>query len=297
MANTLREILYSAILWGSLITWGLWRLRRAVHGDWGRIAVWSALFWFGWQTAVAWLDFVLPPSVRLIEADTGKPIANRRAVLTWHSYPIPLIWLNFCTGRQAHLSDADGHVAFRFTPYPALLSGTLSRDLDTIVPGRFRRSIETDLLAPIRGDLPMERLGIGGGHTSNFGYSSCDFNYRPQYYYDASGHPWASRVGLLPGEESAFDTTYREACVEQQPGTLHWAYMEEIVLSARPFAWKGQRDRPRVALPAELEQGLASFLDDRCDSHYRDCTRPVTPQVRAQFCSYVKEVRVANELP
>jgi len=291
MPDFLYEFFYSALLWGSLVTWGLWRLRKHIHGGYSGMALWLVLVWFGWHTAVAWFDFVLPPGARLIAAESGQPLAAKRAVLTWHSYPIPIIWLNFCTGRQAHLTDGRGKVSFRFTPYPSLISGTFSRSLQMVVPGRVDESKESTLLMPIRGDMKTSRLEGGGG---GYGHDSIScYRYRPQYYYHQNTRqPWARRAGLLPGEEDPFEITFREACIEQQDWTRNYWYIDKMMFHTPSLG--GRRDQePPMPLPEPLEQFLKEYGDKPCDRRYGTCERRISPARHAEFCAYFSDLRSA----
>ncbi len=298
MNTVLAEISYSAILWGSLIVALLWYVRSRIRHEFSRVLLWIPLGWFGLHTVIAWYAFFIPPGGRLIDAATGVPIGNRRVVTTWISYPIPIIGISTCTGRQAHLTKEDGTFAFRFAPYATLFSGTYRRFVNPMVPGHYDESWDGYWLTPPRGDMRARRYFVGRQNVPMPIGKWCEFSSTPQYEY---GAPYVSKqrpagiVGLLPGEEPPFDATYREACIEKRDWTLNYIYMKAMLDEAR---YSGPRLELGGGLPIAPPASMQYEMDQiaiGCDAHNGTCTKAIVPEVRESFCGYMAEVRAFNQ--
>jgi len=225
MSQFLSEFLYSALLWGTPITGLLWWLQRRARIGFVRKLLWLPLFWIGLNTANAWYGFLLPMSGRLVDADSGQPIAGVRVYANWHSIPMS-VWYNFCTGQQAHVSDARGQFAFRFVPYPSLVFGALYRGVDPRVPGRIIVNKAGYLWAPLVGDMAIPRY-VPGHRTSSQGRTSgCDGSIAPQFVNLPKG---VLNQTLLPGEEHPFEVLFREACIGQRPWTYNNQYLLDLI--------------------------------------------------------------------
>ncbi len=268
------EFFYSAIFWGSTVTAFLWWLRSKVKGRFGRAAIWLPLGWFALHTVIAWYGFLIPPSGRLIDADSGEPIGNKRVIATWVGYPLA-IWTSYCSGKQAHLSDEDGNFSFRLAPYPTLFLGTLARGLNPEVPGRIDNRKVSVLLAPIWGDLSIlkyspGRTVLGGPNTE------CDVDVAPQY---------PNNLELLLGEKHPFEVMYREACVEHKPWTMTDRFVRDMMLR-RPNADNSTwpiLDPP----PEEIQRLLLDELKSRgCPPIGNECVSAISQETHGKFCTY-----------
>ncbi|MDZ4812500.1 MAG: hypothetical protein SGI99_07755 [Pseudomonadota bacterium] len=260
----LAEFLYSAILWGSLITALLWWLRSRAASRVMRGMLWIPMAWFGLHTAFAWYGFILPPSGTLIDADAGTPYARQRVIATWMSYPLSL-WSTACSGSQAHLTDAEGDFAFRFAPAPTLVFGSLARGLRSMVPGRINQSKMRGLLVPLLGKQTVQRY-VEGRSLSRQGESlQCAAYIAPQY---------PDTVQPLPGEADPFAVMLREACVEKQPWTQTDIFMFEM-MRVHPSS-------PAPPIDIQNEYGNMSLLG--CQEGI--CVGVIAPHIREKFCGY-----------
>jgi hypothetical protein len=295
MNDFLAEFFYSAIFWGTLVTGFLWWLHRKNPKGFVGAVIWLPLLWFGAHTAVAWYGFFLPPSGRLIDADSREPIKNSRVVATWRSYPLPIVWIDYCVGRQAHLVDSDGAFSFRFAPYPTLLVGSMWRTVDPAVPGRHTDRRNLPPLSAPTGDVLIRRLKPGGSQVlveqSDY---YCHFSFAPQYFYSAQERHKGlhfARVGLLPGEEHPFETTYREACIERHEATLAGNYMRGMMIVSRLTGRNLKSETPLLPIPPVVEQAFALPDPAQCPLGFGRCEDKVTPELRAQFCEYFAGIR------
>ncbi|MDZ4813072.1 MAG: hypothetical protein SGI99_10730 [Pseudomonadota bacterium] len=285
MNNFLSEFLYSAVLWGSLLTALLWWLRSKAKSRVSRGLLFLPFWWLVLHTAIAWYGVLIPPSGRLVDADSGEPIKNARVIATWISYPMA-IWTSHCSGRQAHLTDGDGGFAFRFAPYPTLAFGTLFRGLNPKVPGRISNQKFTMLLKPLWGDVPIQKYAPGRW-TSEIGPNTgCRVAIAPQFDY---------ADGLLPGEELPFDVMYREACIERQPGTFTNEYLYFMMQSSSDSA--GQRhvvsglDDPKWIAVQELRPQI---VPAGCPPIGNLCAVEVSAKVHDAHCEYFSWLRELN---
>ncbi len=278
MLSFLAEFLFSAILWGSLITWWFWRRRKTAIGRFRHGLLTLGMGWFGLHTAIAFYGFLLPPSGRLIDADSGEPIKNSRVIATWTSYPFT-IWTSYCSGKQAHLTDADGDFAFRLAPAPTLVFGTLVRGLNPQVPGRIDNRKHALLLAPLWGDIPIQRYAPGrklaGGPNTG-----CHVEILPQYDFN---------LEVLPGEEHPFEVMYREACVERQPWTFYDQYLQDMKMSgpAGRHAELPLND-PRLIAVFKLRPLIAPR---GCPPIGDLCASPISADVHDTHCVYFSWLR------
>jgi len=285
MINFLAEFLFSAILWGSLITVWLWRRRAHSTGRLRRGVLTVGLAWFALHTAIAWYGFVLPPSGYLVDADSEDPIKNARVIATWGSYPMSL-WTSYCSGRQAHLSDEDGHFAFRLAPAPTLIFGTLVRGLNPEVSGRIGIRKSAVLLAPLWGDVPIQHYAAGRRSNGTGPNTACKINIIPQYR--------GNRV--LAGEEDPFEAMYVEACIEKKPWTFTGTFLRDMTWN-RPnqtdpfFAVPGQPSNP---VPPEILKRVYEELDQTVCPAGGTCSSSVSPAVHRQFCEYFTSLRDAD---
>ena len=284
MKRLLAEFLYSAILWGSLATLLLWWLRRRVTNKWGQRFLFVPFWWLAIHTAIAWYGFVLPPSGRLVDADSGEPIKNTRVIATWLSYPMA-IWVSHCSGRQAQLTDADGDFAFRFAPFPTLLFGTTLRGINPQVPGRIDHRELAFVLVPIWGKLPIQKYAPGRMTTHTGPNTECRMDIGPQFVYDGR---------LLPGEERAFEVLYREACIEQQPATFTVDFMRNLI-ETRPLRHDPKGLGGIEVIPIDIGQAMTDDLQPRgCSPIGGLCVYPVQPALHARFCAYAATQRVSG---
>lgn len=270
------EFLFSAVLWGSLLTALLWTLRRRSARVSHRRLLAIPLLWIGAHTAFAWYGLLLPVSGRLVDADTGAPIANARVVSTWHSYPLGL-WTSYCSGRQAHLTDAEGRFAFRFVPLPSLFAGTMLRGINPRVPGRINHRTLNTFPAPVLGDVEIQPYAAGRSVSRTGPNTECRAAFAPQYAGTAE----------LPGELHPFDAMYREACVERRPWTLTDIFLTEMMMR-RP------KSATSTAPPAQIQAGLAELAGYGCEEGI--CVRAVPEETRAMFCEYYGSVRSPSEV-
>ena len=276
MNELLGELLYSAIFWGSLVTLLLCWLLRKISNRFGRAVLWLPLVWFVVHTVIAWYGFLLPPSGRLIDADSGAPIKNSRVIATWSSYPLSL-WTSYCTGKQAHLTRSDGAFAFRFAPYPTLLLGSFYRGLNPEVPGRIDNQRGALMLAPLRGDVLIQRYAPGRETFGGVG-GDCDIQIAPQY---------SDNLQPLSGEESPFEVMYREACIEHQPWTLTDHFIRDMMMR-RPKVSGGYSGwPPKDAPPEEIQHLLLEELDPRgCPPIGNECASSISSETHEKFCTY-----------
>ncbi|MDZ4811074.1 MAG: hypothetical protein SGI99_00465 [Pseudomonadota bacterium] len=276
MLSFLAEILFSAILWGSLITWWLWRKRKTDRGRFRHGLLTFGMGWFGLHTAIALYGLLIPPSGRLIDANTGAPIKNTRVVVTWLRYPLP-IFVSGCSGQQAHLTDNDGGFAFPLAPAPTLFVGTLGRSLHPQVPGRVLNGRSRIFPQWLLGDIPIRHFEPGRERIDSSPGVNCKALPLTAQY----------RRGLLRGEEHPFDLHYREACIEKQPWTLTDMYLSEMMSSS----WLlGRRLSPTetITVPPSLhllEEYRRLLALQGCPGHSL-CTTTVEPAVRDKFCAY-----------
>jgi len=281
------EFLYSAILWGSLVTLLLWWLRRQLKNRAGRWLMALPLAWFALHTAIAWYGFVWPPSGRLIEADSGAPIRNTRVIATWISYPMT-IWTMHCSGRQAHLSGADGAFAFRYAPYPTLFVGVGFRGLRPLVPGRVQTGKAGRPWTLLRGDIAIKKYAPGRETLDDSQTTECKVDIAPQFTYEQVND---RSYALLPGEEHPFEVMYREACVERQPGSftnsyLHFMSVSSIRTMGAAYA-NLQPEEPRILALREARKQTGQV---GCPGG-GVCAAAVTPDVHDTYCTYFSWVR------
>jgi len=278
MLTFLAEFLFSAVLWGSLITWGLWHWRKRAQTGVARRLLWLPLAWFGLHTAFAWYGFVLPPAGRLVEDQSGQPIPNARVEAHWGAYPV-LVSIGYCPGFQAHLTDADGDFSFRFAPVPTLFLGTLWRNITTQVRGRFLISRSAVFPKWLRGEMRVRPYQVGHS-AQRYGGGGCKSKFLPQH--------WG---GLLPGEAYPFSVAYREACVEQQPWTLTNFFIWDLWRYATVKGWHDPKEW--VSLP-QLSPALsvkfnALHIGPCLSPDGGACATAVDPALRAEMCSYFTE--------
>jgi len=268
MAQNISEILYSAILWGSLGTaliWWLWRrsTRRVI-----RLILIMPLGWIALHTAFAWYGFVIPPSGQLVDADTGQPHANRRVIATWISYPLSL-WTSYCSGRQAHLTDAEGDFAFRYAPWPTLIFGTFVRGLNPEILGRLDNRSTALFPVPLIGDIPVDQYA-SGRNTSRGPNTECKKHIAVQY----------SGSQTLPGEVSQFIAMRREACVARNIWTLTDLFMLDLSRDAHRYTFG-------VAPPTAIQNLLRTFGESGCRTAEGGiCAQYISTAVRDQLCAY-----------
>ncbi|MGD9582357.1 MAG: hypothetical protein AB7V26_01615 [Lysobacterales bacterium] len=316
MSLAISEFLYSALLWGSLVTGLLWWLRRRMRPGIARKLLWLPLGWFGLHTLYAWYGFLVPISGRLIDADSGAPFARVRVYANWTSYPTSLgsFFYNGCSGQQAHVSDADGRFAFRFAPYPTLVYGVLLRGLSPRVPGRIGIGKLGGFWEPLLGDMPFQRYAPGRSTKIQWPNSGCDMTVAPQYDALHRGimgdwllpddeHPFdvpSYRSGFRravsgttrPAEEHPFEVLYREACVERQPWTFNDEYLRWLVWS-RPFGQNrlGLWTVPPPALPEDIQGLVQEQLEPRGCSDGGSCAYAVAPEVHDRLCAFLTTER------
>jgi len=279
MLTFLAEFLFSAVLWGSLITWWLWRWRKRAQSGFARKLLALPLFWFALQTAFGWYGLLLPPSGRLVDADSGAPIPNVRVVANWIGFLPPALWTTYCSGKQAHLSDAQGEFAFPFAPVPTLFAGVLGRGLNPLPTARIAQRRLAFGLEPLRGDMPVSQYApgrkLGGGPNTG-----CDVEIGSQY---------PSNLRVLPGEEHPFERTYREACIEQQTWSLTDAYLHDLVRSSRIRIGELADDHPlQLAPPLPMQEAIRRLAPDGCPPIGNRCVRAVIPEVRSEICTYLQ---------
>jgi len=286
MMSLFAEFLFSAILWGSLITVWLWRRRAHSTGRLRRGVLTVGLAWFALHTAIAWYGFVLPPSGYLVDADSEDPIKNARVVATWGSYPMSL-WTSYCSGRQAHLSDEDGHFAFRLAPAPTLIFGTFARGLNPQVPGRIGIRKVAVLLAPLWGDMRIQRYVAGRTITSGGLSTACKINIIPQYR--------GNRV--LAAEEHPFEAMYREACVERQAWTFYDQYLQDMLLRGPPGGYYASEQLPDDPRQVAVRVLLPDVATGGCPPYGNLCVSPIDANVHDTFCTYFSWLRDLNGIP
>ena len=277
MAQAFSEFLYSAILWGSLATallWWLWRRyrHRVVRG-----ILTVPLAWVGIHTAFAWYGFVIPPSGRLIDAETGQPYANRRVIATWISYPLAL-WTSYCSGRQAHLSDAEGDISFRFAPWPTLIVGTFFRGLNPEILGRIDNRDMAIFPGPLFGEIPVSQYAPERD-TSWFPNTECKKLIAVQY---SGSQP-------LPGEVNQFEAMRHEACVAGNAWTLTDLFMRDLDRGAARYTSGG-------APPLAIQQRLLTLGGHGCrPGEGGVCAQAISKEVRDQLCAYYITLRVRED--
>ena len=277
MKILLAEFLYSAILWGSLATLLLWWLRRRVTNKWGQRFLFVPFWWLAIHTAIAWYGFVLPPSGRLVDADSGEPIKNTRVIATWLSYPMA-IWVSHCSGRQAQLTDADGDFAFRFAPFPTLLFGTTLRGINPQVPGRIDHRELAFVLVPIWGKLPIQKYAPGRSLSELGTNTECRVDIAPQF---------VQPFKLLSGEENPFDLMYREACIEKRPDTYTNSYMHNLMSSSADYAGYRFSEKDRSDPRWQAVQKWWPFLGNTgCPLIGGVCAAGIPPEAHDGMCEF-----------
>ncbi len=278
MLTFLAEFLFSAVLWGSLLTWWLWRRRKRAQG-FGAWLLWLPLAWFGLHTAFAWYGFILPPSGRLVEDESGKPIPNARVEAIWSTaYPV-LVMLGKCAGFQAHLTDANGTFSFPFAPLPTLFLGTLVRGLQPMPPGRVLNGRTRIFPLWLRGEIRIRHYEAGKPWTDSHS-GGCESKFLPQH--------WG---GLLRGEAYPFSVAYREACVEHQPWTLTNFYNWDLWRYATVKGWHDPKEWVSLPqLPPALSVKFNALHIGPCLSPDGGaCAMAIDPALRAEMCSYFTE--------
>lgn len=277
MAQVISEFFYSAILWGSLVTavtWWLWRRCSGIT----RAFLTLPLVWIALHTAFAWYGFVIPPSVRLVDAESGHPHTNRRVIATWISYPLAL-WTSYCSGRQAHLTDAEGDVSFRFAPWPTLVVGTLARGLNPEILGRIDNRTSATFPLPLFGETRVHHY-MPDRDTSWFPNTGCKRTIAAQY-------PGSE---TLPGEVNQFEAMLDEACVTNNPLTLTDLYMRDLARAAARYA-------PNLTSPLAIQVGLRTFGGHGCaPGEGGVCAEAIPQEVRNEFCAYYATLRVQPQL-
>ncbi|MGD9582355.1 MAG: carboxypeptidase-like regulatory domain-containing protein [Lysobacterales bacterium] len=289
MSQSLSEFLYSALLWGTLITGLLWWLRGRTRISLVRKLLWLPLLWIGLHTANAWYGFLVPISGRLVDADSGQPLAGVRVYAHWSSIPLSP-WYSTCSGEQAHASDAEGRVAFRFVPYPSLVFGVVFRGLDPRVPGRVGMGKAAFFLVPLLGEMRFQRFAPGRSMAYQGSTSGCDGTIAPQFVPFPKGQ--VNRT-LLPGEEHPFEFLFREACIERQPWTYTDQYMRELIWK-RPYSQDqfGQWTVAPQPMPSDLYRSIQEQLDPRgCPPIGDACAYAVSPELHDQLCEFVSTER------
>jgi len=284
MLTFLAEFLFSAVLWGSLITWWLWRRRKRAQSGIARKLLWLPLFWFGLHTAFAWYGFVLPPAGRLVEDQSGQPIPNARVETNWGTFPVMAL-IGDCPGFQAHLSDAEGDFSFRFAPVPTLFLSPAWRTIMPQVPGRFLTGRAVFFPKWLRGEMRIRHYQAGHS-AGRFMGGSCQRKFLPQN--------WGWR---LRGEEEPFSAVYREACVEQQPWTLMDLFIRDLM---RYAIVKGMHDPKRfvsrLPMPPALNAKFNAIRPGACGSEEGVCATAIDPALRAEICSYFTNlIRITQE--
>jgi len=277
MAQSISEFLYSAILWGSLattLTWWMWRrlTHRVVRG-----ILTLPLGWIALHTVFAWYGFLIPPSGRLVDAETGQPHANRRVIATWTSYPLAL-WTSYCSGRQAHLTDAEGDISFRFAPWPTLVFGTFARGLNPEILGRIdNRSVAISPI-PLLGEIPVSQY-VPERKLSGDPITDCRKHIAVQY----------SGSRALPGEVNQFDAMLHEACVAGNTWTLTDLFMLDLDRGAARYTSGG-------APPPEIQNLLRTFGGHGCPPGEGGvCAQTISKEMRDQLCAYYITLRAPEE--
>jgi hypothetical protein len=273
MAQIISELLYSAIFWGSLGTTLVWWFRRRSRHRVVRGILLFPLGWIALHTAFAWYGFVIPPSGRLIDADTGQPHTNRRVIATWISYPLAL-WTSYCSGRQAHLTDTDGDISFRFAPWPTLVFGTFVRGLNPEILGRIDNRALEIFPFPLTGNIPVDQYAperdISWGPNTE-----CKKQIAVQY----------SDSQILPGEANQFDALRREACIVGNAWTLTDLFMQDLSRGANRYASGG-------APPLEIQEILRTFGQHGCrPGEGGVCVQAISKGTRDQLCAYYMTIR------
>lgn len=272
MAQFISEFFYSAILWGSLgtaLTWWLW---RRFSSPLARSFLALPLGWIALHTAFAWYGFVIPPSVRLIDAESGHAHANRRVIATWISYPLAL-WTSYCSGRQAHLTDAEGDVSFRFAPWPTLVFGTLARGLNPDILGRIDNPALAIFPIPLFGETQVYHYAP---HRSISGSPNTECKKTMAVQYSDSR--------TLLGEVNQFEVVLNEACVARNPLTLTDLFMQDLDRGAARYTSSG-------APPLAVQRLQRTLGGHGCPGEGGVCAQFIPGGIRDQLCAYYITLR------
>ncbi len=279
MSTFLAEFAHSAILWGSVMTSLLWWLRRRSKARVSRWMLTPLLWWMAIHTGIAWYGLVVPPMGRLVDVESGQPLPNQRVVLSWTSYPLA-IWTTYCSGRQAHLTDAEGDFIFPLAPYPTLFVGTFTRGMTPFVPGRLNHRKLSRLLMPLWGDVRIERYRHDLNLSASGPNTGCHEDFASQY---------PDNLVLLPGEAHPFTTMFQEACIDRQPWTLVDQYMQDM-MARRP-----DRDQLSRPPPTEIQSALRRIGAHGCATGEGGvCAKSIDPAVRTLFCDYFKTIELSK---
>ncbi|MGD9582898.1 MAG: carboxypeptidase-like regulatory domain-containing protein [Lysobacterales bacterium] len=275
MRTFLAEFLFSAVLWGSLITWGLWRWRKHAQRGIARKLLVLPLFWFALHTAFAWYGFVLPPSGRLVDDTSGKPIPNMRVEVRWGAYPV-LASIGYCPGFQAHLTDGDGTFSFPFVPMPTLFLGTLYRGLNPVLPGRVRNGRVEIFPVWLSGEIRIRHYQPGRAADDSATGAGCKNKFLPQH--------WG---GLLRGEPHPFEVLYKEGCIEKKP----WSYTNAFLREMNRLQSQPRRSTTQHAMPPEIVRLIREELGNKfCPDVRGPCVYEVGADVHDRFCEYFESV-------
>ncbi|AVP96202.1 hypothetical protein C7S18_02895 [Ahniella affigens] len=263
------EFLTSAVLWGTLVTILVIRLRNALDPGWRRKFVSVGLAWVALHTGIAWYLLVLPTSGTIVESTTGQPISGVRVDNYWHTYPIG-IFVTACSGRQARVTDAGGHFSFPFVPVTSLLMGTFYRSVMPKVEGRLKTARNSFIPYPLRGEIPIFAFDSkADGATQSFA-RGCDVLLGPSV-----------KNGKLPGQRSALSFLFSEACVEKRAHTRTDRYLLELISESNLV-----RSPPSVRLQ-ELYMQLLGGARGPCVGGGGRCVLAASEQEANSVCDQI----------
>jgi len=225
MPLALAEFLYSAILWGSLISWLLWKIMRRWPNVWSILLLGGPFLWLCLHTVIAWYGFFFPPMGRVLDDSPDRPMAGERVIATWVTYPMGL-WTSYCSGRQVHLTDSDGEFTFRFAPWPTLVWGSLQRGVNSRVPGRIGVRTLSFFWDWPHGDRQMRRLHVGSSAIETGPSTQCRVNIAPQHEPD---------LVPVPTERPSFLRLYEELCVHRYAWAANGTFIRDLRHWQRPL--------------------------------------------------------------
>lgn len=263
MPLALAEFLYSAILWGSLISWLLWKALRRWRNVWSYLLLGGPFLWLSLHTLVGWYGFFFPPMGRVLDDSPDRPMAGERVIATWVTYPLGL-WTNYCSGRQVHLTDSDGEFAFRFAPWPTLVWGSLQRGVNSRVAGRIGESTLQMIWQWPHGDRIVRRFSASDPNRYVGPNTSCRVYLYPMH--TVAEYPTAA--GALE-----FNRLYRELCIERAPWAANSSLLVDMVFAHRTS------DPALLDISPDLYKSFEQYAESRSSV-------PLTENDTNRFCQH-----------
>lgn len=263
MPLPLAEFLYSAILWGSLVSWLLWKGLRRWRNIWCYLILGGPFLWLSLHTAIAWYGFFFPPMGRVLDDSPDRPMKGERVIATWVTYPMGL-WTSHCSGRQVHLTDAEGSFAFRFAPWPTLVWGGMMRGVNSRIAGRVGESTLDMFWRWPHGDRIAKRFTSSDQNRYVGQNTICRV-----YLYPMHG---VAEYPTAPGLPE-FRRLYQELCIDRSDWALNSSLLTDMVFAYRTT------DPTILQMPPELYESFEQYAGNRFSI-------PLPEQDAARFCEH-----------